>query len=105
MPCAGPQLSILGPNQGSGTALQQQHRKRAACCSPGTVGTPTEALTPGPAGKEVEASPRSLRSGDVAVVELVPTRPLLVEAFGDYPALGRFALRDLRQASLGLGRG
>jgi Elongation factor Tu C-terminal domain len=27
----------------------------------------------------------------------VPTKPLCVEAFADYPPLGRFAVRDMRQ--------
>lgn len=49
------------------------------------------------AGKELERDPKQLRNGDIAIVELVPTQPLVVEAFSEYPALGRFALRDLRQ--------
>jgi elongation factor 1-alpha len=28
---------------------------------------------------------------------MVPTKPLCVETFSDYPPLGRFAVRDMRQ--------
>ncbi len=31
------------------------------------------------------------------MVSLVPTKPLTVENFHDFPALGRFAIRDLKQ--------
>jgi elongation factor 1-alpha len=31
------------------------------------------------------------------MVKLVPTKPLTVETFADYPPLGRFAVRDMRQ--------
>lgn len=30
-------------------------------------------------------------------MELKPTKPLCVETFVDYPPLGRFAVRDMRQ--------
>lgn len=28
---------------------------------------------------------------------MIPTKPMCVEAFADYPPLGRFAVRDMRQ--------
>jgi elongation factor 1-alpha len=31
------------------------------------------------------------------MVTLKPTKPMCVEAFTDYPALGRFAVRDMKQ--------
>jgi elongation factor 1-alpha len=31
------------------------------------------------------------------MVRLVPTKPLCVESFSEYPPLGRFAVRDMRQ--------
>ena len=31
------------------------------------------------------------------MVTLEPTKPMVVEAFSDYPPLGRFAVRDMRQ--------
>jgi elongation factor 1-alpha len=48
-------------------------------------------------GKEVEASPKFIKSGDAAIVVLVPQKPMCVEPFSEYPPLGRFAVRDMRQ--------
>ncbi|KAH3687135.1 hypothetical protein WICPIJ_001890 [Wickerhamomyces pijperi] len=48
-------------------------------------------------GKSIEDSPKFVKSGDAAIVKLVPTKPLCVEAFTEYPPLGRFAVRDMRQ--------
>jgi elongation factor 1-alpha len=48
-------------------------------------------------GKELEAAPKSVKSGDAAMVRLRPTKPLCVETFAEYPPLGRFAVRDMRQ--------
>jgi len=48
-------------------------------------------------GKATEEAPKCIKSGDAAIVNLIPTKPLCVEAFSDYPPLGRFAVRDMRQ--------
>jgi elongation factor 1-alpha len=48
-------------------------------------------------GKELEAAPAFIKSGDAAMVKLVPSKPMCVEAFTEYPPLGRFAVRDMRQ--------
>ena len=48
-------------------------------------------------GATLEENPRTLKSGDAAIVRLVPSKPLCVEAFTEYPPLGRFAVRDMRQ--------
>jgi len=48
-------------------------------------------------GKILEESPKFVKSGDAAMVDLVPQKPMCVEAFGTYPPLGRFAVRDMRQ--------
>ena len=48
-------------------------------------------------GKELEAFPKSVKNGDAAIVEMAPSKPMCVEAFSDYPPLGRFAVRDMRQ--------
>ncbi|PRP81425.1 elongation factor 1 alpha [Planoprotostelium fungivorum] len=48
-------------------------------------------------GKELEALPKSVKSGDAAMVKLVPQKPMCVETFTEYPPLGRFAVRDMRQ--------
>jgi len=48
-------------------------------------------------GKTLEEAPKSLKSGDAGIVDLIPSKPMCVEAFSDYPPLGRFAVRDMRQ--------
>jgi len=48
-------------------------------------------------GKEMEAAPKFVKSGDAAMVKLIPSKPMCVESFADYPPLGRFAVRDMRQ--------
>lgn len=48
-------------------------------------------------GKKMEDSPKFIKSGDAAIVKMVPSKPMCVEAFTEYPPLGRFAVRDMRQ--------
>merc|ERR1719262_20795 len=48
-------------------------------------------------GKSTESCPKFIKSGDAGIVELVPSKPMCVEAFSDFPPLGRFAVRDMRQ--------
>ncbi|KAJ1484351.1 elongation factor 1-alpha C [Baffinella frigidus] len=48
-------------------------------------------------GKKLEDSPKLIKSGDAAMVKMVPSKPMCVEAFTNYPPLGRFAVRDMRQ--------
>ncbi|XP_039377173.1 elongation factor 1-alpha-like isoform X2 [Mauremys reevesii] len=48
-------------------------------------------------GEKLEDNPSVLKSGDSATIRLVPKKPLCVERFFDYPPLGRFAARDLKQ--------
>jgi len=48
-------------------------------------------------GKSIEASPKFIKSGDAAIVKMIPTKPMCVESFTEYPPLGRFAVRDMRQ--------
>merc|ERR1711923_45800 len=50
-------------------------------------------------GKSVEDNPKFIKSGDAAIVLLTPSKPMCVEAFTDYPPLGRFAVRDMRQTA------
>lgn len=52
-------------------------------------------------GKKIEDNPKALKSGDAGIVELIPTKPMCVEAFTDYAPLGRFAVRDMRQTVAG----
>ncbi|CDU19036.1 elongation factor 1-alpha, putative [Plasmodium yoelii] len=48
-------------------------------------------------GKVVEENPKAIKSGDSALVTLEPKKPMVVETFTEYPPLGRFAIRDMRQ--------
>jgi len=48
-------------------------------------------------GKKLEDNPKMVKSGDAAMVDLVPSKPMCVEAFSQYPPLGRFAVRDMKQ--------
>nr|BAK52319.1 translation elongation factor 1 alpha [Ergobibamus cyprinoides] len=44
-----------------------------------------------------EENPKFIKSGDSAIVTMAPSKPMVVEAFTEYPPLGRFAIRDMRQ--------
>jgi len=48
-------------------------------------------------GKKLEDNPKEVKSGDAAIVNMIPSKPMCVESFSDYPPLGRFAVRDMRQ--------
>nr|KAF6501051.1 hypothetical protein HJG59_008039 [Molossus molossus] len=48
-------------------------------------------------GKKLEYGPKFFKSGDAAIVNMVPGKPICVESFSDYPPLGRFAVCDMRQ--------
>ncbi|RWV82455.1 hypothetical protein GW17_00056046 [Ensete ventricosum] len=44
-----------------------------------------------------EGKPKFLKNGDAGLVKMIPTKPMVVETFSEYPPLGRFAVRDMRQ--------
>merc|ERR1712025_1178876 len=48
-------------------------------------------------GKKIEDNPSKVKSGDACIVKMIPTKPMCVESFQQYPPLGRFAVRDMRQ--------
>merc|ERR1712168_787039 len=48
-------------------------------------------------GKEIEAGPKFVKSGDSCIVKMIPSKPMCVEAFASYAPLGRFAVRDMKQ--------
>merc|ERR1712210_304760 len=48
-------------------------------------------------GKSTEDAPKFIKSGDAAIVTLIPSKPMCVEPFAEFPPLGRFAVRDMRQ--------
>ena len=48
-------------------------------------------------GKKLEDNPKMVKTGDAAMVKMIPSKPMCVETFTEYPPLGRFAVRDMRQ--------
>jgi len=48
-------------------------------------------------GKVMEEEPAHIKSGDAAMIELIPQKKMVVESFAQYPPLGRFAVRDMKQ--------
>lgn len=48
-------------------------------------------------GKMTETDPTSIKNGDTCDVVLIPQKQICVESYKDYPPLGRFAVRDMRQ--------
>lgn len=48
-------------------------------------------------GQTAQANPDFIKTGDVAIVKIKPTKPVVVEKYSEYPALGRFAMRDMGQ--------
>lgn len=50
-------------------------------------------------GKKLEDNPKFLKSGDAAIVDMIPGKPMCVESFSEYPPLGKFADRRQGQAA------
>jgi elongation factor 1-alpha len=48
-------------------------------------------------GTVKEENPKFLKTGDAAIVKIVPTKPVVVEEYKKFPQLGRFAIRDMGQ--------
>jgi elongation factor 1-alpha len=48
-------------------------------------------------GKELESAPKFFKNGDAGFVKMIPTKPMVAETFSQYPPLGRFAVRNMRQ--------
>ena len=48
-------------------------------------------------GAVLEEDPPFIKTGDAAMVSLIPQNDMCVETFSDYPRLGRFAVRDSKQ--------
>jgi elongation factor 1-alpha len=46
-------------------------------------------------GEAVEENPSFLKTGDGAVVKMEPLQPIAIETYQEFPALGRFAVRDM----------
>lgn len=47
-------------------------------------------------GKILEENPKFIKSGDSAIVKMIPSKRMCVESFTEFPPLGRFAVRDMR---------
>ncbi|MDD3263624.1 MAG: translation elongation factor EF-1 subunit alpha [Candidatus Nanoarchaeia archaeon] len=45
-------------------------------------------------GETMEENPQFLKKGDAAIVEITPTKPLVIEKRAEIPQLARFAIRD-----------
>lgn len=43
-------------------------------------------------GKKLEDNPKFLKSGDAAIVDMIPGKPMCVESFSEYPPLGKSGL-------------
>merc|ERR1712086_264533 len=48
-------------------------------------------------GKSMGKNPKFVKNGEACKAILKPTKPMCVEAYKEYPPLGRFAVRDMRQ--------
>ena len=48
-------------------------------------------------GQTLQKNPEFIKNGDVAIVKVKPTRPIVIEKYSDFPQLGRFAIRDMGQ--------
>ena len=53
-------------------------------------------------GQVLEENPETIQTGDACLVTLEPKQPMTCETFAEYPPLGRFAIRDMRQ-TIGVG--
>ncbi len=53
-------------------------------------------------GKVVEEKPSFLKAGHVAIVKFKPIKPMVIEKFSEFAALGRFAMRDMNR-TIGIG--
>ncbi|PPD99035.1 hypothetical protein GOBAR_DD03947 [Gossypium barbadense] len=47
--------------------------------------------------KELEKEPKFLKNGDAGMINMVPTKPMVVETFSEYQPLRRLAVKDMRQ--------
>ena len=48
-------------------------------------------------GATKEENPQFLKTGDAAIVKIMPTKPMVIESAKEFPQLGRFAIRDMGQ--------
>ncbi len=46
-------------------------------------------------GQTLEKNPATIKTGDIAIIKIRPTKPIVAEKFSEFPQLGRFAIRDM----------
>ncbi|MGC8687703.1 MAG: translation elongation factor EF-1 subunit alpha [Candidatus Micrarchaeia archaeon] len=46
-------------------------------------------------GQVLEKNPETIKTNDIAIVRVKPTRPIALEKYTDFKQLGRFAIRDM----------
>lgn len=44
-------------------------------------------------GKKMEDNPKMIKTGDAAIVKLIPSKPMVVEMFSEFPPLGESGVR------------
>ncbi len=72
------------------TPVFHAHTAQVACVISELVKT----LDPRTGAAKAE-HPDTIKAGDVAIVKVTPTRPMVIEKSSEFPQLGRFAIRDM----------
>ncbi|VVC04827.1 Elongation factor 1-alpha [Candidatus Burarchaeum australiense] len=78
--------------KGSYTPVFHIHTAQIAC----TITDILEKKDP-KTGATLQKNPDFIKTGDVAIVKVKPTRAIVIEKFSEFPQLGRFAIRDMGQ--------
>lgn len=79
--------SVISPGY---TPVFHAHTAQVAC----TITEIVKTLDPRTGGTKQE-KPDFIKTGDVAIVKVIPTRPMVIEKSSEIPQLGRFAVRDM----------
>jgi len=79
--------SVISPGY---TPVFHAHTAQVAC----TITEIVKTLDPRTGGTKQE-KPDFIKTGDVAIVKVTPTRPMVIEKSSEIPQLGRFAVRDM----------
>ncbi|KAH9317787.1 hypothetical protein KI387_019556, partial [Taxus chinensis] len=48
-------------------------------------------------GKELKKEPKVIKNGDAGFFKMIPTKPMVMETFSEYPPLVHFFVRDMHQ--------
>ncbi|MBD6955330.1 MAG: translation elongation factor EF-1 subunit alpha [Thermoplasmata archaeon] len=79
--------SVISPGY---TPVFHVHTAQVAC----TISEIVKTLDPRTNATKQE-KPDFIKTGDVAIVKVTPTRPMVIEKSSEIPQLGRFAIRDM----------